>query len=212
MPNSLATAQEIVQLFANHGVSSKIIRIDPQYMMFDVANKVAMTKTRNILELQGFRETDLDTNFNRNKGDAFCVRRGIHTAIVRIMPVIGVNGVRVGKIGNVFDAASGAASKVLDSGAQSAADAASLPGKLANTAAAAADNLEKAQKTALDTATFGFDLGVKVVLGTAILFSAAVMLPKIVNSFAGTYDEIRDAQEREVERKQKRQQQTGVIL
>jgi len=195
--NTPRNANMVLAAIRQNNALGRVLKVDPQYMLLGVPNTLQLSLARRTLMSMGFASTEYDRAFNA-RSDMFCLRRGEMTVVVKSENSAAG---RIGNIGNVGNVGFSLSDVPIVGGAADSADSlASAPGKLADVAVTAASafaqNLTMAQKAALDTATFGFDLGVKVVLGSAIILSVAVLFPKIVDAMAGTYDRVEESRQK----------------
>jgi hypothetical protein len=195
--NTPRNANMILAAIRQNNALGRVLKVEPNYILIGVPNLLQLSLAKRTLSSMGFAQTEYDREFNR-RTDMFCLRRGEMTVIVKNENFsIGQMG-QIGAIGAWTDYVPG--SGLLKGGNQSLEDISSAPGKLANIAVTAADalatNLTLAEKAALETATFGFDMGVKTVLGFAIIYAVATLLPKLIDAGASSYDRVAESRNR----------------
>ena len=203
--NTQTHANLLLQAIRNRGLSAKIGRVTDRYILIYMDSATEVPRAYNTFRAMGFEATELDIQFN-SKPNQFSLRKGQICIVVIPSPVfqIGLNGIgfSIGTIpgvkeaekfkGGVEDILSGG-KNAITAGEKSAEEIARLPGTIANTAGKTAEVVGLTYQTAVKTAGEGFGIMTKVVIGSCALLAFAILIPKLIDGMATSYDRVAES-------------------
>ena len=202
--NTQTHANLLLQAIRNRGLSAKIGRVTDRYILIYMDSATEVPRAYNTFRAMGFEATELDIQFN-SKPNQFSLRKGQICIVVIPSPVfqIGFNGIgfsigsipgeEAGKLkGGIEDILSGG-KNAITAGEKSAEEVARLPGTIDSTAGKSAEVVGLTYQTAVKTAGEGFGIMTKVVIGSCALLAFAILIPKLIDGMATSYDRVAES-------------------
>jgi hypothetical protein len=201
--NTITNANLLLRVLLNRGFNATIGRVTNRYILIYMISSVEVARAYNIFVGMGFEATELDYKFNSIAGQ-FSLRKGAICLVVMPPPApflgsIGLSSSDIPLYGTwkkeseeTIEAGGDAAQAALNT----AEELARLPGTLAKTTGKTAEVVGQAGQTAVMAASEGFGIMTKVVIGSCVLLAVAVLVPKLIDGMATSYDRVAESSSR----------------